>query len=123
MKTTNYEISKKLKEIGFETETIFHYEYEELRWEEEGVDLPFEDLIYAYDLETIWGFLPSFIKLDTHPHNLEMKKGCSDNLYIGYGFLGYEESIIFTQERGESLADTAARLLIKLIEDKIIKIK
>ena len=121
MKTTNYEISKKLREIGFETETIFYYEYEELRWEEEGVDLPFEDLIYAYDLETILEAFPKVLGKFRYWSTWSTSSNC----YI-FGYVNgvtRNTALETNTENNESLADTAARLLIKLIEDKIIKIK
>ena len=73
MKVTSYEISKELKELGFEAET-----------------------------DKVWA--------------TTYKRGVDKNK-VSYGLEYFQEI-----KDGESLADTAARLLIKLIKDKIVKL-
>ena len=67
---------------------------------------------WSYDLETILEALPSFI--DKMVFGLE-------KTMIGYG--NTKTFKIYEEVGNESLADTAARLLITLAEQKIIKFK
>jgi hypothetical protein len=92
MKVTNYKISKRLKELGFEKLTNAS-----------------EADVKAYDLETILDALPNRIEISKE---IAIKVFDNSDIQIGLCYSG----------RGETLADTAARLLIKLIEDKIIEL-
>jgi hypothetical protein len=95
MKTTNYEISKKLAEIGFRAETSTSISMLETK------DYP------SYDLETLLSALPDTIG------------GC---LMIHKEGMYYQESMIEVQkQKNESLADTAGRLIIELCENNLIK--
>ena len=145
MKTTNYELSKKLFGIGFKAETDklwvetsfgrsvprsiqlltsdqFYYSIECYRIDYEPHLKP-KKLCRAYDLETILEALPGF---------LDGNEGgefnhCSLELSIGYGQISYSGilngglNIIINKTRDESLADTAARLLILLHEKDLIE--
>lgn len=113
MTTTNFEISKKLAEIGFSRQAFWV-------WTSKDCCCPFEthlDGFRAYDLETLLDALPRFI----NPHEeLSITKSC-----IGYF---EEESIvclntnaICEKQLNESLADTAGRLIIELYEKNLIK--
>lgn len=77
MKTTSYEISKKLFEIGFKADCYFayHSELEELH-SETIYNRYYNDAIYypAYDLETILGELPEFVKIEEIPNYLSFGK-------------------------------------------------
>ena len=130
MKTTNYEISKKLAEIGFKAESNFFVNFYEYKiycknpklpvqisdYSEPKKDKPSEFLGYiykSYDLETILEVLPAVLEMVINDNNkrgflLDWKYGC------------YEEIFIEKQDT-ESLADTAGRLLIKLHENNLIK--
>jgi hypothetical protein len=94
-KTTNYEISKKLAEIGFKAETSTSMSMLETK------DYP------SYDLETLLDALPDTIG------------GC---LMIYKEGMYYQESMVEVQkQKNESLADTAGRLIIELYENNLIK--
>jgi len=146
MKTTSYEISKKLKEAGFEAQSSFF-------WCELGKDLikihisqshsvP-ESLvkIKAYDLETLIDALPDFItreyksnedgevrefrerlKIDKY----EIYYRCcdietSDDANRYFNEFGYMQDIsIFKKFNNESLADTAGRMWLLLKEKGVL---
>lgn len=123
MKTTNYEISKRLHELGFETESNYIWtkgdaeQKEEPRclfWFEKTTKAYYD--IYAYDLETLIESLPEWIEnkelKDPSRYFLSMNKK-----RIWYCLKFYEET-----QNNESLADTAGRLLIKLIEEGIVEV-
>ena len=120
MKTTSYEISKKLKEIGFEAETFFFWtkapkltKTDEDRYVialanktdffEEKQTFP------AYHLETLLEALPKINK--------------QEYLLCSGGIVYLNDYISVGKEKNESLADTAGRLLIELFEAGIINFK
>lgn len=125
MKTTSFEISKELKELGFEAETIF---YINLETEESQIWLnlpkyPLKEFVKSYGLETILDALPKLINYGRFK-NLGLRIYYEECCYIGYedsnGFL--QDFTVNNKLSKSSLADTAARLLIKLIKDKIVKL-
>jgi glutathionylspermidine synthase len=115
MKTTNLEISKKLKEAGFEAETDFGYH--------KSGQFPLQKLlvsdtlshIKAYDLETI---------LDSFPKETEIRISNLTKERIFYldswwkNIRGNEASIAI--EDNESLADTAGKMWLLLKERGLI---
>lgn len=119
MKVTNYEISKKLKEIGFKAETEINWvEYQKydrdkeiITWHDDQRLETWEtvnSLCRAYDLETLISALPkSIIYIEESFHFREY----SDS-YIAFSLSKVGE---------ESLADCAARMLILLYEKGLIK--
>ena len=111
-KTTSYEISKKLKEAGFEADADYYWV--------EGIicvnAYVFSDymtggkkLCNSYDLETLLDALKQTRKRI-------MIVGISDNWEINFDY----EFNKYSQEN-ESLADTAGRLLLLLHEKNLIK--
>lgn len=135
MKTTNYEISKQLAEAGFEGETDFYWG----RWDTKTKitlihktdTMPYlrDSHIKAYDFETILQELPRRIEVKTGMiYELRAcfyrsySEGFEERNYIGYqNFQGFHSQLLFKQEENESLADTAARLLLLLHEKNLIK--
>lgn len=138
MKLTDFETSKKLDELGFRAESDYCYEKDDQE-ENEVWSIPFElawwddferERYYlAYDLETMLEALPQYIESET----LNNKKDpCHFNMnkhmlcYINHGcdpiFEGVRHYTTCAIDKKESLANMAARLLINLIEDKIVKI-
>jgi hypothetical protein len=131
MKTTNFENSKKLAEIGFKADTknwwmlsAFNEPTHQLKTYNR-----FEDYVgdnyRAYDLETILEALPKTLTIDerrpTICHiKLKIFFDVDGKNYIGYqSFEGFHPKL--TLEQGnESLVDTAARLLIALHEADLI---
>ena len=113
MNTTNFEISKKLQELGFKAKSDFawrFYDYGEI------VICP------TYDLETILVALPSEI----FKYHNGVKTMSSEMLFITKSslFYGYEARLFWTKkEPDESLADCAARLLLMLHEKGLIKFR
>ena len=134
MKVTSFEISKKLKELGVDLTT-------NIGWSD--IDLPsyygvpgmpaqgfvdistshseyilfccetgfkFEDGCKAYTLEDILEVLPVKFKLGWHVMPNEISHANKKGLNC------------MPRKEDETLADTAARLLIKLLEDKIITV-
>ncbi len=108
MKTTNFEVSKKLKEIGFNVET--EYYWHDINGKTELHHVAREGLgdYKSYDLETILDALKQ-----TGKRIMIVVK--SDIWGINFNY----EFNIYSKEN-ESLADTAGRLLIKLFEAGIV---
>jgi hypothetical protein len=133
MKTTSYENSKKLAEIGFKAET-------EKAFDNKGTPISCHKKICilrekssnpeiyglpAYDLETILEALPKFINCNDYEYCLTF--WLARHLY--YELVGNRENLkenidVFTfdveKDEKESLADTAARLLILLYEKGMV---
>ena len=111
MKTTNFENSKRLVEIGFNAEsdfTIIRTEFGDFTCY--GQFKGIGERKKAYHLETL---------LDALPTGLRYWK--LDNEKIEVSNINCYE--ILEKKQGESLADTAARLLIKLYEEGLINFK
>ncbi len=136
MKTTNFEISKKLKEIGFQAEFNFHYKApDHVNLYDSGYEDYKERNTPSYDLETLLEALPKkityqnlptgykvyFTKYDTFTPKVNFCVA-DGQCYIGY-FSNFIPVIESWQEKNESLADTAGRLLIELFEAGIINFK
>jgi hypothetical protein len=123
MKTTNYEISKKLKEAGFEGKPEFYFAVEgnlrpvpyEVLHKTSFLDYDLNLLLPSYDLETILEVLPAFIG----------NKNCLviDVAFDEIHYEGDSENdalFITTTRENESLADTAGRLWLKLKEKDLV---
>ena len=119
IKTTNYEISKKLAEIGFKAKAekcwakIKHSVQHPSLSEFNLVNLDFavpqncDEWVLSHDLETLLDALP-----DTIGGRLMIHK---EGMY-------YQEYMVEVQkQKNESLADTAGRLIINLYENNLIK--
>jgi hypothetical protein len=134
MKVTNLGNSKRLKELGFEAETNFCFrpydknKYQKAIYCTDRDLMKCKDVYAAYDLETILDALPKTY-IDEGADEIYQHGFLIIN--IEYGEIGFcvdsedmEMSILLacTKNEGESLTDCAARLLINLIEDKIIKL-
>jgi len=127
MKTTSYEISRKLTEVGFaiNNASIFAYfskpmvspmelvgKFIVADGLKEGYSLDY----YSFDLETILEALPDIIYSSD---DFGLKKN-----EIGYYYFDYDHvahGIYIEKEKDESLADTAARLLLTLHEKNLVK--
>ena len=136
MKTTNFEISKKLAEIGFEAENDFYW----VKWNEGLPELVHKSEIMpaliekvpAYDLETLIcalptriptiknGFYKRFLFIQTNPIIIGYYEPCYE--YDSHYDMR-EDGFESCQEENESLADTAGKMLIKLHEAGIINFK
>ncbi len=116
MKTTNFENSKKLAEIGFKAQSNFGYnraEGDSIKYE---VPRGYDNVYYlSYDLETLLDALPPVV------NGMPLKMRLDRSPHIGYNS-SYEEEKQFVcfQYKNESLADTAARLIVELHEAGII---
>jgi hypothetical protein len=122
-KTTNYEISKKLKEIGFDKETNFYFtEVAPDKFEAQYYTNNKEYLLLkSYDLETLLDALPKELNLFLGKTWLSLNLS-NKSQSIGYGSEEeYAPEFYFIKEENESLADTAGRLLILLHEKNLIK--
>ena len=105
MKTTNFENSKKLAEIGFvgESET----------WKHDPDNFITGQKYWSYDLETLLNALP--VSIGEGEYYLVISLTPSGAI-LSYG----EGKFSAEQEEDESLTDTAARLLIQLFEAGMI---
>lgn len=115
MKTTSYEISKKLWEIGFRSKYLTEPEYD---FNNKITELSGP----TYDLETILEALPKKIdvcdlKIYWDWHGIYHFEYSWEN----YGTMGEVLCDIPITPQDESMADTAARVLIWLHEKGLVK--
>lgn len=123
-KTTNYEISKKLAEIGFKAKAekcwakIRHSVLSEI----DLVNLDFtvpqncDEWVLSYDLEILIDALPDLILGENkYKENYRL----TYNSVLGFFYPNLEKG--FYKKENESLADTAGRLIILLHEKNLIK--
>ena len=120
MKTTNYQISKQLAEAGFAAATKFYW----VKWNAGEPELVHEkeqtpaliEKVGAWDLETILEALPNFIANKNKGENCLV-------IDVAFGEIHYEGDsdneamFITTTKENESLADTAAKLWLKLKQE------
>ena len=143
MKTTSYEISKKLKEEGFEDSYIYAWysDSEGLPWIQEiqhakptAVNKYREEVKLtftapAYDLETILDALPEYIKRSCRDYYLFLQvftkklgyyDGCNE--YMDHYCMGEEDGIFEVSKlsANESLADIAGRMWLLLKEKGLV---
>ena len=141
MKTTSYEISKKLKEAGFEDSYIYAWysDLEGLPWIQEiqhakptAVNKYREEVKLtftapAYDLETILDALPARIEKNEKLYDLLLRHNIlgyyATSLKLDYDNIQLDDYIFELYDHDKSLADTAGRLLIELFEAGIINFK
>jgi hypothetical protein len=122
IKTTNYEISKQLAEIGFDKETNFYFT--EIAPDKFKAEYYTNNkkylLLKSYDLETLLEALPNFIENGNGTENCLV-------VDVAFGEIHYEGDcenatlFITTTRENESLADTAGRLIIELYNNNFIK--
>ena len=121
IKTTNFEISKKLAEIGFNQQTNFYYRKTD---KELFINTP-PDLkdsekffLKSYDLETLLDVLPKKLKKYG-----ELGTLFRSGFILGYNLQNFDDlsQLLQYQRQGESLADTAGLLIIWLHEKNLIK--
>jgi hypothetical protein len=123
-KTTNFEISKKLAEIGFKAKTVTEkcwvkprmstYDYFTLTNFYFQVPAYYDDWFPSYDLETLLNALPEKIKvgIDRTPQS---------KLYFDKISFGNINFFINRTQENESLADILGRFIIYLHEKNLIK--
>ena len=140
--TTNFEISKKLKEAGFDAETdFFWYCYDKGQEMRHIADADGKGNVKAYDLETIIDALPDFItkeyksKEDGEVREFrerliiekeEIRYSCDDienaddanRFYQEYGYM--QDISIFKKFNDKSLADTAGKMWLLLKEKGVV---
>ena len=138
-KTTNFEISKKLAEIGFKAKWENCWEknnekkgiYTLFFFEEWNRDL--NNYYPSYDLETILEALPCGLDQGNEQYNLKMLPNISISYTNKFFNHIYDYRDDFCCENGEvmycirknkeTMVDMAGRLLIKLYENNLIKFK
>ena len=120
-KTTSYEISKQLKEAGFEAETDYNFIERNnqkvfLRNIKELTDIELMNeigvFIKSYDLETLLDALPNTTEIIIS--NYTGKR----IFYLNSNIRGNEVSIAI--EENESLADAAGRMWLELKEKNLL---
>lgn len=138
MKLTSFEISKKLKEAGFEAQSSFFW----CRLDKDLIRIHISqsysvpesfDKIKAYDLETILDALPECIKykkyrscreyylfLQVPTKKLGYYDGCNE--YMDHYCMGEEDGIFEVSKlsSNESLADTAGRMWLELKKKNLL---
>ena len=147
MKTTNYEISKKLKEIGFEAEANFYFDTrtykaipDEVFYKRTFNKEEPEHYLPSYDLETLIDALPNSITREYKSNKDGTIREFEENLVIGKNKIWYRCHDIETSDdanefwreyeyqqdisiyrRDDSLANIAGKMLINLFEEGLIK--
>lgn len=129
METTNFENSKKLAEIGFKADYDYCYSKDNEKsgkwnkaFEIDCWDEHEDDKYYpSYDLETLLDALPADF-MDKWGYDQYFYFDAASRAFYYEDIHGGPRSYEIVQKCSENLATTAARLLIKLVEDKIIKI-
>jgi len=120
MKTTDYNTSKKLKELGFEANTNYYYfnkgclldycnNLDEIEYS--------KPITKAYDLETILEALPKNITYEFIKQDHQQYFRCESDT------TRFDIKFIINKKENESLATTAGRLLVKLIQEGLIKLE
>ena len=143
-KTTSYEISKKLKEAGFEAEADYYFYGQQLRnsaFPSHSTDADRKVHVKSYDLETLLDALPDSItkeyKSKEDGEVREFKEGLkidkyeicyrccaietaddANRYFNEYGYM--QEFSIYNFSNTGSLADTAGRMWLMLKEKGII---
>lgn len=138
MKTTNFIISKQLKEAGFDAETDFFWYCNDNKQEIRRIaDANGKDNIKSYDFKTILDALPVYItkeyKNKLYSTQLTIIKYSNDiyKIYYKWFDIGTQPEDIdfsfFTQTdnfsfstNNESLADTVGRMWLELKKNKLI---
>ena len=141
MKTTNYENSKKLAEIGFKAKSDLSWNVRTTYCGNVSKSVQYfikyntgftegEEICKSYDFETLLNALPKNIRKENdfvaklRIFTDEEGDNLDGSTYIGYQtFEGFIPK--FTEEQGihETLADCASRLLVKLFEANLINFK
>jgi hypothetical protein len=126
IKTTNYEISKKLAEIGFKANAekcwakIRHSILSEFNLVNLDFQVPqnCDEWVLSYDLETLLDALPKKLKKYG-----ELGTLFRSGFILGYNLQNFDDlsQLLQYQRQGESLADTAGLLIIWLYEENLIK--
>ncbi len=121
MKTTNYEISKKLKEIGFEADFNFHYKAtDSINLYDSGYEDYKERNIPSYDLETLLKAFPNITGIDYENGEIHYQNSYTDYLSKRDGI---RTEFYYKMDKNELLVDAVGKLLLKeLREFGIIKI-
>lgn len=124
MKVTNLETSQKLKELGFEAETVFYFlEVKPDIYEAQysSFNRYNKSVVKSYDLETILEALPKILESRA---SLQISYRTMINL-AEFHYITRQDNLlhIVRQLDEESLANTAGRLLVKLLQDNIIKLR
>ena len=121
MKTTNYEISKKLKEIGFEADFNFHYKAtDSINLYDSGYEDYKEKNIPSYDLETLLKAFPNITGIDYENGEIHYQNSYTDYLSKRDGI---RTEFYYKMDKNELLVDAVGKLLLKeLREFGIIKI-
>lgn len=133
MKVTSFEISKKLAEIGFgkSLKIDYGYDFGGVLWNKYESSW----IVPAYELGSIIDALPKKIEMGGDTKELILNIANSELSYTTKDYCYYimspngtypdwlPEDIIVFRNKDESLADTAARLLIKLYEAGLIKFR
>lgn len=124
MKTTNLETSKKLKELGFKVKSDFFFAVDE-KYKPVPYEVLYKNsfepheikrLVPAYDLETILEALPKNFTYELIKQDHQQYFRCESDT------TRFDVKFIINKEKNESLADAAGRLLVKLLQDNIIKL-
>ena len=147
MKTTNFEISKKLKEIGFEAETNFYFDTrtykaipDEVFYKSTFNKEEPEHYLPSYDLETLIDALPNSITREYKSNKDGTIKKFEEKLLIDKRVICYRcydietsddanefwreyryEQNISIDSWDDSLTNLAGKMLIQLFEAGLIK--
>ena len=114
-KTTNYEISKKLKEIGFEADFNFHYKAtDSINLYDSGYEDYKERNIPSYDLETLLKAFPNITGIDYENGEIHYQNSYTDYLSKRDGI---RTEFYYKMDKNELLVDAVGKLLLKELRE------
>ena len=115
MKTTNYEISKKLKEAGFEADFNFHYKAtDSINLYDSGYEDYKERNIPSYDLETLLKAFPNITGIDYENGEIHYQNSYTDYLSKRDGI---RTEFYYKMDKNELLVDAVGKLLLKELHE------
>lgn len=115
MKTTNYEISKKLKEIGFEADFNFHYKAtDSINLYDSGYEDYKERNIPSYDLETLLKAFPNITGIDYENGEIHYQNSYTDYLSKRSGI---RTEFYYKMDKNELLVDAVGKLLLEELHE------
>ena len=115
MKTTNFEISKKLKEIGFEADFNFHYKAtDSINLYDSGYEDYKERNIPSYDLETLLKAFPNITGIDYENGEIHYQNSYTDYLSKRDGI---RTEFYYKMDKNELLVDAVGKLLLEELRE------
>lgn len=117
LKTTSFEVSKQLLEIGFKQEPCF-------MWKDKDTCEPFQegkDSIPSYDLETLIDSLPRKLELPNEKqcYSLSLETPIKGHDYIKYANVS-RRRLFCIQKENDLFVNTVAKLILQMHKEGFV---